>query len=166
MVIGGTDDLNYIEIQKAIGSFLNSWAELKKLSLLSTKKDFTSQIGEFIVAHLYGGMLAKNSIQKDWDVQLNNGHKIQVKSHAKASTNKNRWTPVQYTEDANIQIYIIIVFTEDYKLKHFFEVPWEILWSLSSKDKARRLIRWNKLKTFDKLQEADFCLNRIIHLFK
>ena len=111
---------NYSHIQSAIADYLQAWAKLKDLKVLNTKKDFTSQLSEFIAATIYKGKPSTNSIQKDWDIELSDGSKLQVKSHAKATTNNNRWTPVPYLEDAEIDLYIIIVFSEEYKLKHFF----------------------------------------------
>jgi hypothetical protein len=156
---------NYSYIPNAIADYLQAWAKLKELKVLNTKKDFTSQIGEFIAASVYEGKPSISSVQKDWDIKLSDGKKVQVKSHAKASTNKNRWTPVPYPEDAEIDLYIIVVFTEDYKLKHFFEAPWKELWNLSKKDKARRLVRWNKLEKFDRVTQDDFRANNLIKLF-
>lgn len=156
---------NYSQIKNALADFLKAWLTLKALGVLNNKKDFTSQLGEFIVADIYKGRLAINSIQKHWDVELTDGKKVQVKSHAKAGTNKNQWTPVPYCEDAKIDLFIIIVFTEDYKLKHFFEVPWKKLYDLSIQDKTRRLIRWKKLSDFDRLSDSKFKNNEVIRLF-
>jgi hypothetical protein len=156
---------DYSSIQTAIADYLQAWAKLKELKVLNTKKDFTSQLGEFIAASVYEGKPSTSSIQKDWDITHLDGRKVQVKSHAKASTNNNRWTPVPYSENAEIDLYTIVVFTEDYRIKHFFETPWEELWALSKVDSGRRFIRWNALENFDRVTHDDFRDNDLIKLF-
>ena len=158
-------EANFDAIQKALANYLEGWAHLKKLGIVNNKKDFTSQLGEFLVANLYQGTPSESSIQKDWDLELADGKKVQVKAHAKAFTNKNKWTPVPYQQDASIDLYIIVVFTEGYKLKHFFDVPWEVLWERSTQDKARRLIRWNKLFDYDRMNQQDFRTQGLVVLF-
>jgi hypothetical protein len=155
----------YVALQMALKDFFRAWKNLKDLKVLNNKKDFTSQLAEFIVASIYEGDLSTNSIQKDWDVILRDNRKIQVKSHAKATTNNNKFTPVPYKEDASIDLFVIIVFTEEYKIKHFYEIPWYKLWELSQNDKARRLVRWSKLNHFDRLSEIEFTDNELLKLF-
>ncbi len=155
----------YSKIRNLIFDYLKAWSELKELNVINNKTNFTSQLGEFIVADLYRGKLAPNSTQKDWDVILPDETKIQVKAHAKASSNLNSWTPVPYSQNADIDLYIIIVFTEDYKLKHFFQTPWNVMWKLSNEDSVRRLVRWNQLSEFDKLNESQFKKKNVIKLF-
>jgi hypothetical protein len=156
---------DYVHIQVALADFLKAWIKLKALGIVNNKKDFTSQLGEFIVANFYEGRVALNSIQKYWDVELNDGNKIQVKTHAKATTNKNQWTAVPYLADARIDLFVIVVFTEDYKLKHFFSVPWSRLFELSVQDITRRLVRWNRLTEFDKISDSKFKNHDLIKLF-
>lgn len=155
---------DYSAIRKALFDFLAAWAKLKELGVLNSKKDFTSQIGEFIVAEIYNGLPGGN-IQKGWDVCLQDGRKVQVKTHAKAETNNNQWTAIPYEANAEIDLFIILVFTHDYKLKHFFETPWSSLWELTSKDATRRLVRWNRLEAFDKMKQEEFKNNDLIKMF-
>ena len=50
--------------------FYNLMADLKDLDVLINKKDFTCQIGEWLVASLYDGERSTNGIQKDWDIKV------------------------------------------------------------------------------------------------
>lgn len=158
-------DVSYLDIQEALADFLKACARLKEIGVTTNKKDFTSQLGEFVAAQYYDGKIADSSTQRFWDFKLRDGRKIQVKSHAKASTNKNQWTPVPYLVDADIDMFVIVIFTEDYKLKHFFEVSWTNLFAISTQDKARRLVRWNKLTGYDKIGIADFRNHELIKIF-
>lgn len=155
---------DYLELQQTLKDFLISWSKLKELGVLNTKKDFTSQIGEFLVANIYNAKLAKSTIQKDWDMIFPDGSKVQVKSHAKASTNSNKWTEVQYDSNAEIDIFVIVVFTEDYKISRFYKVPFLELWKQSTQDKSRRLVRWNHLQQYE-IETKDLPNQKLINLF-
>lgn len=96
------------------------------MGVIRNKKDFTSQLGEWLVAELYGGISAESSSQKDWDVKVGADLFIQVKTHAKAIGNNNRWTGIKYKKDAQINELVIIVFTHDYKLREFYKIPWNL----------------------------------------
>lgn len=107
--------------QTAIKEFLQAMGKLRNEGILLNKKDFTCQIGEWMVETLYDGKRSLNGIQKGWDVEVN-GRYIQVKAHAKAATNNARFSVVNCTSERFDEL-IIIVFTEDYKLKAFYKVP-------------------------------------------
>lgn len=71
-----------------------TWALYReaRLNLLSAMgmpqscRDPRSEYAEVLVAHLVGGTLADNRVQKDWDVREPNGDRIQVKHLANAAT--------------------------------------------------------------------------------
>lgn len=155
----------YKEIQIALSEYLKAWAKLKDLGVVGNKKDFTSQLSEFIVATIYRGKPATNCNQQHWDIKLSDGRKVQVKAHAKSATNNNSWTPVPYSQDVEIDLFIIVVFTENYKLKHFFEITWAELWGFSSGEKKYRTIRWNQIEKFDRINEKKFRGNKLVQLF-
>lgn len=144
---------DYIEIQKHLNDLLDSLGHLSRLGVLTTKHSLTSQLGEFLVANLFDGELALNSTQKHWDVKIGDDKFIQVKTHAKSNSNKNRWTELKYSEDAVITELIIVVFTEDYKLKEFYKVPWNEAFAISV-NKSRRIISWNKLNDYKQKIES------------
>jgi hypothetical protein len=112
---------------------------LRDEQILINKKDFTCQLGEWLVEILYDGKRAESGIQKGWDV-LAHGKHIQVKTHSKAEGNNNRWSAVERDSSERIDELIIIVFTQDYKLKEFYKIPWEI---------ARYEINWNSISDYN-----------------
>lgn len=114
------------------------------------KKDFTSQIGEWLVETIYNGKRATSGIQKGWDVEVN-GKLIQVKTHAKDEGNTNRWSRVEHLPDVKVDELIIVVFTHDYKLKEFYKVPWETAVAAiqqRGKKEKKSEINWSSLKEY------------------
>ena len=54
---------DYNEINIVLKNFLNSLKELNRLGVTTNKKDFTSQIGEWLVSELFEGKLAESAVQ-------------------------------------------------------------------------------------------------------
>lgn len=153
------------EFKNAINDYINALQKLNSLGVLKNKKDFTGQIGEWLVETLYDGKRSDNGIQKGWDVEIN-GKRIQVKTHSKAESNDASFTRISYYEQDGIDELIIIVFTFDYKIKHFFIVPWKIAYSLTERRTKNKVpeLKWSLLKEFeykDKLPKKD-----IISMFR
>ena len=155
---------DYSLIHQHLKSYIEISANLKSVGILRNKKDFTSQVGEWLVSELYDGTFAESSTQKDWDIKVGNDFFIQVKAHAKAIDNPNRWTEIKYGSDAKISELIIIVFTHDYKLKEFYKLPWKIAQTKISEDKTRRLIRWNHISEF-KVEFKSLPKQNLVKLF-
>lgn len=138
--------------ENALKGFFQSLNQLRDEGILVNKKDFTCQIGEWLVETIYEGSRAKSGIQEGWDVDVNGRH-IQVKAHAKADGNNNRWSAVNNTTVERVDELIIIIFTFDYKLKEFFKVPWEEAVShihLRGKKTPRPEINWSSIKNYKK----------------
>jgi hypothetical protein len=136
---------NYKKADRAIKNYLNALSELRELKIAPNSKDFTSQIGEWLVEQVYDGVRATSGIQKCWDVAVGKT-KIQVKTHAKASTTSARWSAIDYNPDAELDQLVIIVFTPDYKLKEFYKIDWQEALPLIKREKKRDVIYWNHIK--------------------
>lgn len=152
---------------KALDDFYKSLKKLREEGILTNKKDFTGQIGEWLVAELYQGKRAESSIQKGWDIDVNGKH-IQVKTHAKATTNKNRWSGVKKDSPEKIDELIIVVFTHDYKLKEFYKAPWskaKPLIKMRGKKKTKPEITWNSLKNY-RVEIDDLPKQEVVKLFR
>ncbi len=159
-----------VEIGKkatALKAFLEAMKTLRNERILINKKDFTCQIGEWLVEMLYEGKRATNGIQKGWDVDIKGKH-IQVKAHAKAETNKASFTAVDKDSTETIDELIIVVFTFDYKLKAFYKIPWEFAYlniKLRGKKTPRNEITWNSIKRF-KIENENLPHQEVVSLFK
>jgi len=138
---------NFIAIEAAFKKMMGALAELRALGVITNKKDFTCQLSEWLVAILYDGTRAASGIQKHWDIEAN-GKRLQVKAHAKAETTSARWSPIKYNEDAEIDELVIVVFTQDYKLKEFYKLAWRDALPLIKRQENRHVIYWNHLKDF------------------
>jgi len=154
-------EFNKVEI--ALKNLYKSFADLKELNVLINKKDFTCQIGEWLVASLYDGERSRNGIEKDWDVKVGE-RKIQVKSHSKASTNSASWSAVKNSIDANVDELIIVVFYEDYKLKRFYKLPWKVALAKNKKSGKRDVINWKDIDEY-KIPIEELPKQHLIKLF-
>lgn len=153
------------EKSRALKAYFEAVKQLRIEQILTNQKDFTCQIGEWLVEEIYNGKRATSGIQKGWDVEID-GKFIQVKAHAKA--NPNKYSAIEKESTEKIDELIIIVFTPDYKLKEFYKAPWEEVLkhiAVSGIKEPREEIRWSKLKAYkqsiDKLPKQE-----IISLFR
>jgi hypothetical protein len=155
---------NFEEIKKQLNIFFGSLFELRNLGVAPNSKDFTSQLGEWLVSEIFNGKRAQSGIQKDWDVKVD-GKNYQVKTHAKSVTDKNKWSYVNYKDDAEIDFILLIVFTPDYKLKEFYKISWEECLPLIRERKDGRVINWSALKNY-RLNIDDLNNQELISLFR
>ncbi|MDD3876660.1 MAG: hypothetical protein PHT69_08570 [Bacteroidales bacterium] len=143
---------NRIKYQSiALKAYFDALKELYEEGILINKKDFTGQIGEWIVSSIYNGERAKSGVQKGWDVVVN-GKYIQVKSHAKALKNSVKWSAIEINSTEIIDELIIIIFSHDYKIRTFYKLPWkDALKHIEQrgKKKIKNIIKWEKLKKFE-----------------
>ena len=152
---------------QALKLFLEAMKTLRDEEILINKKDFTCQIGEWLVEMLYGGKRATSGIQKGWDVDVKGKH-IQVKAHAKAETNSAKFSAVDKDSTEIIDELIIVVFTFYYKLKAFYKVPWKEALphiKLRGIQKPRNEINWSAIKNF-KIEKENLPHQEIVSLFK
>jgi hypothetical protein len=132
------------EKKQALENFLLYLRKLNELKIFNSRRDFTSQLGEWLIAEMYNAQLAENGKQKDWDMKVGQT-KIQVKTHSKAKTTKRANTDFKYDENAGIDIFIIVVFTDEYKIKTIYDLPWKVALGLKSKNTKNPVITWSKI---------------------
>ena len=147
--------------------FFTALDELREHKILINNKDFTGQIGEWLVEMIYDGKRSTNGIEKGWDVKVKNEN-IQVKTHAKADTNKSRFSAIKNDyENVQIDTLIIIVFSPNYKLKEFYKIPWKIaekFMKITGGKSPRNEINWSKVKNY-KIKIEELPNQEIIKLF-
>lgn len=156
---------NYSEIKKALDSYATALGKLKDLNVITNKKDFTCQIGEWLIASLYNGKRAESGIQKDWDIHVD-GQRLQVKSHAKAATTGARFSAVKYNPKAEIDALIIVVFSHDYKIKKLYRAPWSVAVERITREKHRDVIYWSHLEDYEVNLNSFEDKQNIVELFK
>ncbi|RKS02841.1 hypothetical protein [Flavobacterium sp. 102] len=142
--------MNFSEMQliqkrkQAFEDYFLAVKKLRDLNIIVNKKDFTSQLGEWLISEMYGATIATNGKQKDWDMKFEEKH-IQVKSHSKAKTTTRSNTDFKYADNACIDLFVIVIFDEDYKLKNIYEIPWNIALELKTKNTKDPVIKWNEI---------------------
>ncbi len=151
------------DLKTALHNYFQSLNILKQLGVVTNKKDFTSQIGEWLIEEIYCGKRADSGIQKYWDIESDIG-KIQVKTHSKSKTTTARWSAIKYDVDAEVDLVIIVVFTEDYKLNEFYQVPWSECLNLIRRNKNRDVLMWDHIKKY-KLEISLLKNQEIVSLF-
>jgi hypothetical protein len=148
-----------MEIKSVFSDYFRALKRLKDLGVLVNKKDFTSQIGEWLVETIFEGKRAENGIQKYWDIESSIG-----KTHSKSKTTTARWSAIKYDIDAQVDFVVIVVFSEDYELNEFYQVPWENCLNLIRRNKDRDVLMWDHIKDF-KLEISQLNKQEIILIF-
>ncbi len=151
------------KLKVAFENYFNALNTLKNLGVTQNKKDFTSQLGEWLVETLYDGKRAESGIQKHWDIDTPIG-KIQVKTHSKSDKTNARWSNLKKTQTSEINFVVIIVFTKDYQLKEFYNAPWSIVYEKIREHKDADRIYWDDLADY-KIQLPKLPKQEIISLF-
>jgi hypothetical protein len=138
------------EKSDALKAYFEAVKCLRTKQILVNQKDFTCQIGEWLVEEIYSGKRAISGIQKGWDVEID-GRFIQVKAHAKAVGNTNRWSAIERESSVVIDELIVVVFSPDYKLLEFYKAPWMIAKTFvktRGRSKPRSEINWSDLNNY------------------
>lgn len=152
------------KFKDAIRNYLDAIQKLKDLNIITNKRDFTSQIGEWFVEEIFEGERAKSANQKDWDLIIN-GQKVQVKAHSKASTTKAKWTAIHYEENAEIDVLITIIFSPDYELLEIYKTPWSEAYKLIKQETHRRVLYWNDQRKY-RINHEDLPKQDVVKIFK
>ena len=134
-------------VQTALRQYFSALETLKNIGVILNQKDFTSQLGEWLVENLYGGKRAKSGIQKDYDV-ITDRDFIQVKTHAKARTTSARFSKLKFSNECLATKVVIVVFDQSYKLKELYDIPIEECLKLIRYEKNSSVLYWNHLKNY------------------
>ena len=101
--------------------------------------------GEWIACRILGASLADSRTQKGWDVEIA-GKRIQVKTHAKALTNRAHRTPIPNHPEYNE--LLIVVLTPCYLVSKIFRVPVEDVKRLRKEMGRKWTLEWKELGGF------------------
>ncbi len=139
-------DNSQFQIRAAIDNLVCAKERLSALGVVRSER-LVSEIGEWFFTALYGGDRAGTSVQKGWDIMLND-KKIQVKTHAKGDKNTARWTDLNYYDENSFDELVIIVFTKTFQLKEFYRAPSKAVMGKAEKRSGKRQIKWDKLQDY------------------
>ena len=98
-------------VLKSLGSYSKERRRfLKSISWTDSNRDPFSVASEIIVRHLLGGELARNQVQKGWDLIDATGRKVQVKYLANAG---EKWTNEHHVKFPDgVDIFALVVFEQ------------------------------------------------------
>ncbi|WP_417237912.1 hypothetical protein [Bizionia sp.] len=133
------------DTSEAILDYIKALKRLKELGVIKNQKDFTSQLGEWLISEIFDGELAESGKQRDWDIKIDK-KKYQVKAHAKSTSTNRKNTDFKYSINANIDFFVIVVFDETYKLEKIYKVPFKEAYKLVTWESKDKVIRWKDLE--------------------
>jgi len=143
-------DITFDKQASALKGFFEALQTLYDVNILTNKKDFTGQLGEWFVATIYNGKRAVSGINKGWDVVVS-GKYIQVKTHSKAKTNSATFSAISKNPKGAIDELVIIDFSATYKINAFYQVPWEIavgFITTRGKLQPRDELKWSSIQSY------------------
>lgn len=152
-----------VKKKEAILQYLDALKNLKNLKIIKNQKDFTSQLGEWLIAELLNGEIAINGKQEHWDIKVDD-KKYQVKTHAKSITTPRSDSDIKYKENAKIDFLVIVVFSENYKLIDIYIAPWEVAFKLIKNNK-NPVIKWSDLNDYKLNLKEQFKNNPLLNTF-
>ena len=143
------------DVRSLIDQMVTARERLEELKVIRSKKILNADLGEWFVVQLYGGTLADNPNQKDWDGNTRELGIVQVKAHAKSERHSNKHTDVkEHLKD--FAWLIIIRFTSDYFLKAFYKIPIEEAKSHIKQNGPGHKIDWKDVSEHDQMKLPEF----------
>jgi hypothetical protein len=134
----------FLKVRNCLNQLTDLAKELQALGVIRSQK-IVSDYGEWIACRLLKGTPSDSRTQKGWDIKVGDKH-IQVKTHAKAQTNRTRWTPIPKTPD--FHELLIIVLSPKYLVSDIFLVPVKDCKTLRDKSGNYWKLSWNKIDEF------------------
>jgi hypothetical protein len=142
-------EIDSSSIPEALHLIRTARTKLRKAEVIRHEKAIHCELAEWLMAEYLGGQRAISGNQKGWDIELKDGKRIQIKSHAKALTNPSNWTTLSKHSEGVSEVYVII-FSPDYFIDEIFRVGVEEAYGMCN---SKREITWRKLRTADKAIE-------------
>jgi hypothetical protein len=134
------------QIARSLSDLCSAQATLQRLGIIRSQR-MVADFGEWFASQLLSMSLCSNRTQQGWDLE-SSGKRIQVKTHAKALTNRARRTTLR--KDAlEFDELAVVVLTETYRVRAFYLVPREAVETLAPYKDGKRVLSWNALKSFE-----------------
>ena len=142
----------YQEIKDTVNDFIQAKKKLKELDVLRSER-LTGEFGEWFAEKLTSAKRAKSTTQSGWDL-IRDEEKFQVKTHAKSSSNKARWTEWKYTEK-KFDFLVLLIFSQELRLREAYIIPYKIAEERINKKLKQIVLKWDdypdyKISSFPK----------------
>jgi hypothetical protein len=105
-------DLAAVETRSLFALYRSILKELKERGVVRTENAPTGDYAEYLVAKALGGVLAPNS-EKRWDVLLQNGERIQVKSRVVADPPRAGQRQLSPFRSFEFDVAVIVLLRDD-----------------------------------------------------
>src|SRR5882724_2134124 len=135
-------------IRELLDTLFETKAALREHGVVRSER-FTGELGEWLAETAYKGKRAKSVTQKGWDVEITeNASKLllQVKAHAKGKGNNAKWTEIDQDSVKLFDRLIIIVLSDDYYIKNWFDIPKDALLKILIPSGKSYVVRWDDAK--------------------
>ena len=103
----------------AIAQLANAINTLKATGVIRSRR-FTGDLGEWYVAQLYGGKVAKSQVEKGWDVRLTDGTRLQVKTQSYDP--QNRWNYLD-SDPTHFDRLVVVILNDTFTLRDLYDIP-------------------------------------------
>ena len=145
----------------ALKNFSQSKKILRECGIARSER-IVGEIGEWYFIQLFGGKLAPTTSAKGWDVECQDGKKIQIKTHAKSSNNNARWTEINPSSLSHFDELYIFVFSQDLILRSIlFKKSVNIYFKTNKKEESSGIVNWKDME----LMRVDFLKNNTFFKF-
>jgi hypothetical protein len=133
------------QVARAIDDYRLAHEALESLGVVRSQRT-VADYGEWLAAEILSLPICTSRTQKDWDLELT-GRRVQVKTHAKASTNRARRTPISKTPLAYDELAIVVL-TPTLRLREFYLLPRVAVEQLAKPMGDKRTLHWSVLAEF------------------
>ena len=129
----------------ALDAIVRARRTLAELGVVRSQR-LIADFGEWFGCQLLGVELASSRTQAGWDIGTSN-RRIQVKTHAKAATNRARRTTLN-KDELDFDELLIIVLNEDYRIRSIYLIPHADVLRLAPLSRGKRLLEWRRLESY------------------
>lgn len=110
---------------------------------------YTGDLGEWYVAQLFNGIRAEKVTEKNWDVILQNGQLLEVKTQTYEKGNK--WNYIN--KDMNkFDRFILVILCNNVHIRNLYDVPSSklglLLKEVNEKDGKKYTYKWKDLEDY------------------
>ncbi len=157
--------MNPADVRKFLDELSNAKSALFEAKVIRSER-LTGELGEYLALLQLGGELATATSNKGWDLLAkiggNENQRVQVKAHAKGSSNTARWS--QFTSIDAFEYLFIVVLSPDYRVRELYLVDSEALEDLAKLDEKRMVwtVSWDILKKAEKTLKP---VQRVVECF-
>lgn len=141
---------NFMKETRALLATLYKTKEALRQKGVIRSERFTGELGEWLVEVAYEAERAAATSQRGWDVKERSAGKsslLQVKTHAKGKKNGARWTEVRPECLELFDRLIIVVLSDDYFIREWFDIPKEALRAMLTQSGKSWIVKWDDAKS-------------------